>query len=214
MSDRAWAYVAGGAGLESTMAANRAAFDRWRIVPRVLVDTTHRDLGVTLFGRRLPSPLLLSPIGVLEMAHAGADVAVARAASLLHHGVAEGHAGHALVSYVLVFFAIWWAWMNFTWFASAYDCDDVPYRLAVFLIRTPPLAGRPGDLPELVEKLMERMAEQGPARRLAPEAMEKLAGHGWPGNVRELQHVLERAAILAEDRAVIGTDEIEFGEIF
>ena len=35
--------------------------------------------------------------------------------------------------YAMVFFAIWWAWMNFTWFASAYDCDDVPYRLAVFV---------------------------------------------------------------------------------
>jgi DNA-binding NtrC family response regulator len=91
---------------------------------------------------------------------------------------------------------------------------DLYYRLAVFLIRTPALAARPGDLPELAGKLMERMAEQGPARRLAPEAMEKLARHGWPGNVRELQHVLERAAILAEDRAVIGADEIEFGESF
>ncbi len=56
-------------------------------------------------------------------------VAVARAASLMHHAVAEGHAGSAVVSYVLVFFAIWWAWMNFTWFASAYDNDDVVYRL-------------------------------------------------------------------------------------
>jgi lactate 2-monooxygenase len=81
MSDEAWAYVAGGAGLEATMRANRAAFDRWRIVPRVLVDTTGRDLGVTLFGRRLPSPLLLAPVGVLEMAHADADVAAASAAA-------------------------------------------------------------------------------------------------------------------------------------
>lgn len=56
-------------------------------------------------------------------------VAVARAASLLHHAVAEGDAGSAVVSYVLVFFSIWWAWMNFTWFASAYDNDDVVYRL-------------------------------------------------------------------------------------
>lgn len=59
------------------MTANRVAFDRWRIVPRVLVDTSARDLGVTLFGRRLPAPLLLAPIGVLEMAHDDADVAVA-----------------------------------------------------------------------------------------------------------------------------------------
>jgi low temperature requirement protein LtrA len=56
-------------------------------------------------------------------------VAVARASSLLHHAIAEGDAGSAVVSYVLVFFAIWWAWMNFTWFASAYDNDDVVYRL-------------------------------------------------------------------------------------
>lgn len=91
---------------------------------------------------------------------------------------------------------------------------DLYYRLAVFLIRTPSLAERPQDLPLLVEKLMERMAAQGPARRLAPEVMEKLTAHIWPGNVRELQHVLERAAILAEDRPVIGVDEIEFGEMF
>jgi low temperature requirement protein LtrA len=56
-------------------------------------------------------------------------VAVARAAAQLHHALAEGHVAHALLGYGMVFFGIWWAWMNFTWFASAYDTDDVPYRL-------------------------------------------------------------------------------------
>nr|WP_326600405.1 low temperature requirement protein A [Streptomyces sp. NBC_01803] len=56
-------------------------------------------------------------------------VAVAQAAAELHHALAEGHVGTALAGYASVFFAIWWAWMNFTWFASAYDTDDVPYRL-------------------------------------------------------------------------------------
>jgi low temperature requirement protein LtrA len=60
-------------------------------------------------------------------------VAIAQAASGLHHAVAEAHAFEGLVGYLMVFFAIWWAWMNFTWFASAYDCDDVPYRVAVFV---------------------------------------------------------------------------------
>jgi low temperature requirement protein LtrA len=60
-------------------------------------------------------------------------IAVAQAASELHHGVAEGHAATAIISFAMVFFAIWWAWMNFTWFASAYDTDDVLYRLAVFV---------------------------------------------------------------------------------
>lgn len=81
LSRQAFAYLAGGAGVGSTMAANRAAFERWRIVPRMLVDTSSRDTGVTLFGRTLPAPLLLAPIGVLELAHAAADVAVARAAA-------------------------------------------------------------------------------------------------------------------------------------
>src|SRR5215208_2229886 len=56
-------------------------------------------------------------------------VAVAQAASALHHQVAGNHVRDGVVGYVMVFFAIWWAWMNFTWFASAYDNDDVVYRL-------------------------------------------------------------------------------------
>ena len=60
-------------------------------------------------------------------------VAVARAAAGLHHAIAELHVGAGLIGFAMVFFAIWWAWMNFTWFASAYDCDDVAYRCAVFV---------------------------------------------------------------------------------
>src|SRR4051812_16430551 len=56
-------------------------------------------------------------------------VAVGQAAARLHHSVGEAHVGHGLLGYVTVFFAIWWAWMNFSWFASAYDQDDVLYRL-------------------------------------------------------------------------------------
>jgi lactate 2-monooxygenase len=81
MSSEAWAYIAGGAGRESTIDANRAAFERWRIVPRVLRDVEKRDLSIELFGQKLPSPLLLAPIGVLEMVHREADLAVARAAA-------------------------------------------------------------------------------------------------------------------------------------
>jgi len=60
-------------------------------------------------------------------------VAVAQAASALHHEVAAGHVGDGIVGYAMVFFAIWWAWMNFTWFASAYDTDDIPYRLTTLV---------------------------------------------------------------------------------
>ncbi|WP_018351767.1 low temperature requirement protein A [Longispora albida] len=60
-------------------------------------------------------------------------VAVAQAGTSLHHALAENHFGLALVRYLMVFFAIWWAWMNFTWFASAYDTDDGPYRVTTFV---------------------------------------------------------------------------------
>ncbi|MGW5557801.1 low temperature requirement protein A [Micromonospora sp. NPDC003944] len=60
-------------------------------------------------------------------------VAVAQAASSLHHDVAEGHLRHAVVSYLMVFFAIWWSWVNFTWFASAYDTDDDVYRITTLV---------------------------------------------------------------------------------
>jgi lactate 2-monooxygenase len=80
MSPEAAAYVIGGAGSEATLKANRTAFERRQIVPRVLRDVSRRALSVTLFGRTYRAPLLLAPIGVLEMVNRGADLAVARAA--------------------------------------------------------------------------------------------------------------------------------------
>ncbi|ADD42059.1 alpha-hydroxy-acid oxidizing protein [Stackebrandtia nassauensis] len=81
LSKRALGYVAGSAGLETTATANRAAFDAWRVVPHILTDVSERDLGVDLFGRRRPTPYLLAPIGVLDLVHPEADLAVARAAT-------------------------------------------------------------------------------------------------------------------------------------
>jgi len=88
---------------------------------------------------------------------------------------------------------------------------DLYYRLAVFLIRTPPLADHAEDLPLLVEYFLERMGREAPIKRIAPEALARLSAHSWPGNVRELEHVLERAAILAGDETTITAQEIDFG---
>lgn len=81
MSREAAAYIIGGAGSEATMRSNRAAFERRTFVPRVLRDVSRRDLSIELFGRRHKVPLLLAPVGVLEMVHKDADLAVARAAA-------------------------------------------------------------------------------------------------------------------------------------
>jgi isopentenyl diphosphate isomerase/L-lactate dehydrogenase-like FMN-dependent dehydrogenase len=81
LKPEAYDYVAGGAGAEETMRANREAFRRWEIVPRVLCDVGHRELGVTVLGERLPVPLMLAPIGAQSILHKEAELAVARAAS-------------------------------------------------------------------------------------------------------------------------------------
>ncbi len=60
-------------------------------------------------------------------------VAIATAGQQFHHSIVENHLGAGLVSYLMVFFALWWAWMNFTWFASAYDNDDTVYRIMTFV---------------------------------------------------------------------------------
>ncbi|HMB89654.1 MAG TPA: alpha-hydroxy-acid oxidizing protein, partial [Rhodothermales bacterium] len=84
LTPEAYGYLAGGAGSEDTMDANRAAFRRWRIVPRVLRDVSVRDLSVDLFGQTLRAPVLLAPIGVQSIIHEEAEVAVARAAASLN----------------------------------------------------------------------------------------------------------------------------------
>jgi low temperature requirement protein LtrA len=60
-------------------------------------------------------------------------VAIASNAAQLHHGLAEAHYG-TIVGYSMTWFAIWWAWMNYSWYASAYDNDDVVFRLLTFVI--------------------------------------------------------------------------------
>lgn len=61
-------------------------------------------------------------------------IAIAAAAASLHHSLAADHAAEGIIRYLLTFFAIWWAWMNFTWFASAYDNDDAATRLLTMVI--------------------------------------------------------------------------------
>jgi low temperature requirement protein LtrA len=60
-------------------------------------------------------------------------VAVSRCAAALHHQLGEAHFAHGITTYLFIFWAIWWAWMNFTWFASSYDTDDAAYRALTFV---------------------------------------------------------------------------------
>lgn len=81
MDAAAWDYYAGGAGDERTIADNRAAWDRLRLRPRVLVDVSGRDLSVTALGTALPHPLILAPAAAHAFAHPDAERATARGAA-------------------------------------------------------------------------------------------------------------------------------------
>src|SRR5947209_7114604 len=75
MEAGAFGYVAGGAGSAATVRANREAFDRWRIVPRMLTDATTRELSTTVLGTRMPAPVLLAPVGVQSIVHPDGELA-------------------------------------------------------------------------------------------------------------------------------------------
>ena len=60
-------------------------------------------------------------------------ISVSTASSQLHHALSEGHAATGITSYLMIFFAIWWAWMNFTWFATSFDVDDWLYRVVTIV---------------------------------------------------------------------------------
>jgi isopentenyl diphosphate isomerase/L-lactate dehydrogenase-like FMN-dependent dehydrogenase len=91
MSRRAWAYVYGGAGAGATMAANRRAFERWQIVPRMLCGAVDRDLSSTLLGTPLGAPVLIAPVGAAGLVRRNADV-------LIGGGAAEAGAPYILSS--------------------------------------------------------------------------------------------------------------------
>jgi DNA-binding NtrC family response regulator len=78
--------------------------------------------------------------------------------------------------------------------------EDLYYRVSVLLLQVPPLRERPQDIPLLAAYLL------APGLTLRPEALERLCAHSWPGNVRELRNVLQRAAVVAEDRVIRARD--------
>jgi L-lactate dehydrogenase (cytochrome) len=94
MEERAANYVFAGAGTEDTMLANREAFRRRRIVPRMLRDVAERDLSTTILGTPLPAPLLLAPIGVQKVVHEEGELGTARAAAAVGLPMIASTASH------------------------------------------------------------------------------------------------------------------------
>ncbi|KAI9817480.1 MAG: hypothetical protein M1827_001090 [Pycnora praestabilis] len=81
MGTRSYSYVAGGAGERATMDANRLAFRQWKMIPRMLRPTTHRDLRVEIFGKKYDSPIFIAPVGVQTIFHGDKETGVAEIAT-------------------------------------------------------------------------------------------------------------------------------------
>lgn len=79
LTKKAWGYIDGSAALGLTYKHNRAAFERYTLVPRMLRDVTYRSTRVTLFGKEYDSPILAAPIGVQGIAHSDGEIATAKA---------------------------------------------------------------------------------------------------------------------------------------
>ncbi|MCX7803958.1 MAG: sigma-54 dependent transcriptional regulator [Planctomycetota bacterium] len=82
--------------------------------------------------------------------------------------------------------------------------EDLYYRLAVLIVRIPPLRDRVEDIEPLAERFLREMRERTdiPARRLSPEAAAALKRYRWPGNARELRNAIERAAVFEESDTI------------
>ncbi len=93
--------------------------------------------------------------------------------------------------------------------------EDLYYRLAVVTLHVPPLRARAADIPVLVERLAQRIADRAgvPVRRFGADAIARLEEHTWPGNVRELENAVERALVLAPDESTGGTPEVQAAEL-
>jgi len=81
LDENAWEYFRGGSGDESTLRENLAAFARWRLRPRVLVDVTEIDTSTTVLGTRVAAPILVAPVALQKFAHPDGEAATARAAA-------------------------------------------------------------------------------------------------------------------------------------
>ncbi|WP_069162126.1 alpha-hydroxy-acid oxidizing protein [Nocardia altamirensis] len=150
----AFAYVAGSASSERTAAANRSAFDRYRLLPRMLRGATApgaRDLSVEVLGTRLAAPVLTAPIGVLELLHKGGEVIAAAATKELGIGSVQSTAASSTIEEVGAAAGEWWYqlyWPADDDLARSFvrRAERAGAKAIVVTVDTPSLGWRPRDL--------------------------------------------------------------------
>jgi isopentenyl diphosphate isomerase/L-lactate dehydrogenase-like FMN-dependent dehydrogenase len=213
LTSGAYGYVAGGAGSEATMHANRRAFERWKIVPRMLRDVGVRDMRNEILGTQMPAPVMLAPIGVQSIVHPDGELATARAAAEL--GVPSilstassytmeevaGQMGDAPRWYQLY-------WPNDPELAASFlkRAEQAGYGAVVVTLDTWLLAWRPRDLEQAYLPFLKGIGTANyfsdPVFRAGlekppEEDLQAAVGH-WVGNYSDPTVTWERLAMLRE----------------
>ncbi|WP_054812949.1 alpha-hydroxy-acid oxidizing protein [Nocardia arizonensis] len=150
----AFAYVAGSASAERTAAENAAAFDRYRILPRMLRGTTGagaRDLSVEVLGTRLAAPVLTAPIGALELVHEAGEVLAAGVTAELGIGSVLSTVASSTIEEVGAAAGQWWYqlyWPADDDLARSFigRAERAGAKALVVTVDTPHLGWRPRDL--------------------------------------------------------------------
>ncbi|WP_024801238.1 alpha-hydroxy-acid oxidizing protein [Nocardia sp. BMG51109] len=150
----AYAYVAGSASAERTAAANEAAFDRYRLIPRMWRGTSAsdaRDLSVEVLGTRLAAPVLTAPVGVLGLLHERGEAIVAEVTRELGLGMVLSTAASTPIEEAAAPAGAWWYqlyWPNDDELARSFveRAVEAGARAIVVTVDTPGLGWRPRDL--------------------------------------------------------------------
>jgi lactate 2-monooxygenase len=153
LSDEAYGYVAGSAGLERTAAANVSAFDRWAIVPRMLRDVSERDLSTTIVGTDLQVPVMLAPVGVQGIIHPDAEEATAAAVASMGVPIVLSNAATRSMEEVAAasgknarWFQLYWPNDKKLTASFLSRAEEAGYGAIVVTLDTMLLAWRPRDL--------------------------------------------------------------------
>jgi lactate 2-monooxygenase len=155
LDSKAYGYIAGGAGSEATMRANRQAFVRRRLRPRMLRGVAERDISVEVLGTRSPAPFLLAPIGALTIAHPEGELAAARAAAGCAVPFVLSSVASSSIEQVAEAMGESPRWLQLYWTSAegvarsfVQRAEAAGYSAIVVTLDTPALGWRPRDLRE------------------------------------------------------------------
>ncbi|GAB7346717.1 hypothetical protein MBLNU459_g1830t2 [Dothideomycetes sp. NU459] len=155
MNRKSFNYVAGGAGERATMDANRLAFRTWKMIPRMLRDTTKRDLRTTILGTTYPTPCLIAPVGVQAIFHEDREVGMAQVASELGLPYILSTAASSTIEEVAKangdgegdrWYQLYWPQDDEVTISLLKRAKEAQYKVLVVTLDTWALAIRPADL--------------------------------------------------------------------